>query len=248
MTGILKLGLGISLTLLSGLSGLNYKNAQATETQLEPSAEETAIASVTGQARTAIQAEETQLEAIQAEETQLEDLQIAAAPRLRNWLEYPVDLFLLDPNIDPDTYGVITNRTVSQTSLTTPSLWWTQEQFGGKLLENWLAYPGSEDDPRRVDLVVDRQLWSLSNYLERYTFVNRFGTAAKSFGYSIRVFNDQGSPLATYICDFPTSLPTERAIADAGAIDTHDLSCDVSLDSSGAGALRGRSGGFESLF
>lgn len=238
MSGIFRLGAAVRFALLAAIIGfhLNGNGVDATERAperlLAPSSAES----------------ETTSEGAVPAETAPTDIQVAAAPRLRNWQEYPVDLFLLDPNIDPEAFGVITNRMVSQASLTTPSLWWTQDQFGGKLLENWLAYPGSEEEPRRVDLIVDRQLWGLSTYLERYTFVNRFGTTAKSFGYSIRVFSDQGNPLATYICNFPSSLINERAIADAGAVDTRELDCNISLDSSGAGALRGRPGGFESLF
>ncbi|MGB3491335.1 MAG: hypothetical protein WBA57_01310 [Elainellaceae cyanobacterium] len=251
--------------------------ADATETEAAPSSVEPAIASLPETSRAGEQAafirpdegqsgegrsdegqsgeerldEEQSGEessAHQPDEGRAEEPHLAAAPQLLNWNNYPVDLFLLDPDIDPQDYGVITNRTVSQASLTTPSLWWTQDQFGDKLLEHWLAYPGSETEPRRVDLVVDRQIWSLSSYLERYTFINRFGTAAKSFGYNIRVFNDQGSPQASYICNFQAPLLDEQAIANAEVPDPQEVDCDVSLNSSGAGALRGQSGGFESLF
>lgn len=209
--------------------------------------------------------------------------EIAAAPRhlppqLMSIEDYPLELDLLDPDADRSDRNVITDDMISQQGLTTPSLWWTQRQFGGKLLEHWLAYPGSPNSPRRVDLVVDRQLWGLSTYLERYTFVNQFGTAAKEFGYSLRVFNDQGAPLASYACNFPSflnpdSLPSNddpndlEGLSDSNSdasvdasegnpaemtapitFEPEELSCNITLDSSGAGALRGRTTTFEIFF
>lgn len=180
--------------------------------------------------------------------------EVALTPRLMNIREHPVELDLLDPDTDLSNRDVITNVMVSQHGLTMPSLWWTQSQFGGKLLENWLAYPGTDGDLRRVDMFVDRQLWGLSTYLERYTFVNQFGTAAKNFGYSLRVFNDRGEPLASYSCNFPTSGGSSAeggSSADVLDIDTpaqSNLRCAVRLDSSGAGAFRGRSDTFNFSF
>ncbi|MFB2977041.1 hypothetical protein [Microseira sp. BLCC-F43] len=94
--------------------------------------------------------------------------------------------------------SVVTANTISPTGLTRPSLWWADEQFGNKLLNNWCAYPNE----RRIDLIVNRQIWSLLTYLERYAFVNHFGTVARDFQYNVRVFNQQNTPLATYTCNF----------------------------------------------
>ena len=111
----------------------------------------------------------------------------------------PPELKWLQPGaVPPD--DVITSATISLSGLTPPSLWWTDQQFGGKTLKGWIAYPGTETLPPRVDLVVNRQLWGLSDYLERYSFVHHFGRAAQSFGYTIRVFNDVGEPMAIYPC------------------------------------------------
>ena len=170
---------------------------------------------------------------------------IALTPRLMNVGEHPVELDLLDPDADLSNRNVITNVMISQHELTLPSLWWTQSQFGGKLLENWLAYPGTNGELRRVDMFVDRQLWGLSTYLQRYTFVNQFGSAAKEFGYSLRVFNDRGEPLASYACNFPVSEGTDIEAVEADTSEHVNLSCAVRLDSSGAGAFRGRSTTFE---
>ncbi len=117
----------------------------------------------------------------------------------------PPDMQLLNAsNSIPNNPATITADTIHQGRLTRPSLWWAQQQFGGKLVQNWVAYPEQGGDRPRVDLVVNRQIWSLLSYLERYTFLSQFGTAARDFGYSTRLFNQQGEPLAAYICTFPT--------------------------------------------
>lgn len=99
--------------------------------------------------------------------------------------------------------GVVTAKTISQQNLTIPSLWWANEQFGGNLLDNWLAYPADGTNAAHIDLVVNQQ-WSLIDYLERYEFVNHFGTVAQDYGYNVRVFNEQEELLATYTCGSKT--------------------------------------------
>jgi len=119
----------------------------------------------------------------------------------------PLETELLEPEAILPA-NVITANTISQEHITIPSLWWAEDQydkFGGKLLVNWLAY----QDKQRVDLVVSRQPWTLLNYLERYSFINHFGTVARDYNYNVRVFNDRAEPLATYTCDYTTSgLPS----------------------------------------
>lgn len=116
--------------------------------------------------------------------------------------EPPLDLKLLAPGIQPDSDDVITAVNIAERGLTIPSLWWAKEQFGGRLLDNWLAYPDRARTGGRVDLVVNRQIWSLLDYLQRYEFVNHFGTEAKDHEYNMRVFNRQGGLLAAYTCEF----------------------------------------------
>lgn len=77
-----------------------------------------------------------------------------------------------------------------------PSLWLAQKLFGGKLLDRWFVDPGNT----WVIIIVNRQLWSLLDYMERYQFVNRFGTVASEYGYNVRVCNRQGTALAVYSC------------------------------------------------
>jgi hypothetical protein len=96
---------------------------------------------------------------------------------------------------------VITASTINPKNLTVPSLWWAKENSENKLLDNWIAYPTSATETARVDLIVNQQVWSLLDYLERYQFVNGLGSTARNFGYNIRVFNYQQELLATYTCN-----------------------------------------------
>lgn len=107
--------------------------------------------------------------------------------------------------INCDRRSVFTANTICQQQLTIPSLWWANEQFGDKLLDNWLTYPATSTTPARIDLVANRQIWSLLDYLERYEFVNHFGAVARDYGYNVRVFNYQKELLATYTCNYSTN-------------------------------------------
>lgn len=99
---------------------------------------------------------------------------------------------------------VVTKDTICPTHLTLPSLWWADEQLGDKLLENWLAYP----EKKRIDLVVNRQIWGLMDYYQRYAFIHRMGTVVRGArnpgenGYNLRIFNRQEPELclASYTC------------------------------------------------
>lgn len=133
----------------------------------------------------------------------------------------PLDLNWLE-NTSPS--NSVLGPEIDQKELTIPSLWWVSEQFGGKLLETWLAYPGRDRIAGRVDLVVNRQNWSLSNYLERYQFVNKLGTVARDYGYNTRVFNPQGELLAAYTCNFKSKKTL----------------CQITLESLGRVRWRGR--------
>ncbi|MBD2244948.1 hypothetical protein H6G26_15395 [Nostoc sp. FACHB-888] len=126
---------------------------------------------------------------------------LAQTPLIPSPSTAPLELDLLTK---PKNY-VITANTINPERLTVPSLWWAQQNSEGKLLDNWIAYPASEKEPARVDLLVNQQIWSLLDSIQRYEFVNRLGSAARNFGYNVRVFNYQKEPLATYTCNFSTS-------------------------------------------
>ena len=101
---------------------------------------------------------------------------------------------------------IITDETISEADVTVPSLWWAKKQFdpfGGKLIDGWLAY----QDERRIDLVVNRQLWSRLDYVNRYRFVNNIGTVAREYKYNLRVFTQQQQCLATYACNYRLTNP-----------------------------------------
>lgn len=175
----------------------------------------------------------------------------------------PLDVKALQPNSAP-AY-VVTATRISLTRLSIPSLWWLQEQianeetYGGNLLENWLAYPNSGNQPGRVDLVVNRQSWSLLDYLDRYAFIHAFGEAARDYGYNVRVFDGQATLLGASTCDFSTvsidalqrrqvaARAREAAPLDANALEqpseqpAASIACDILLDSSGKAGLRGGS-------
>jgi hypothetical protein len=106
--------------------------------------------------------------------------------------------------------NVVTANTINQSELTVPSLWWAKDNSENKLLDNWIAYPASGGESARVDLIVNHQIWSLLDYLERYNFVNRLGYTARNYGYNIRVFNYQQELLGTYTCSFASSQASCR--------------------------------------
>jgi hypothetical protein len=122
--------------------------------------------------------------------------------------EQALDIALLSENTEElnntCSIDVVTKDTICQTGLTIPSLWWADEQFGDKLLENWLAYP----EKKRIDLVVNRQIWGLMDYYQRYAFVHRMVTVVRDNGetgeegYDLRIFNRQAPELclASYTC------------------------------------------------
>lgn len=172
----------------------------------------------------------------------------------------PLDLKALAPGNTPAF--VVTANTISLTQLTVPSLWWLRDQladqdtYGNNLLENWLAYPTSGSSPGRVDLVVNRQLWSLLDYLDRYAFIHRFGKTARDYGYNVRVFDGQATLLGASTCDFSTvnidvlqrSLSERPADVEPTAPDASlptppadTIACSILLDSSGRSGLRGSS-------
>lgn len=95
---------------------------------------------------------------------------------------------------------------ISVASIAVPSLWWAIEQFdpfGGRLIDDWLTYP----QIKQIDLTVNWQLWTLLDYLGRYRFINQFGTVAREYGYSLRIFNQQQQCLALYEYNEQTNPP-----------------------------------------
>ncbi len=131
-------------------------------------------------------------------------------------------IVVLSPGACSDETLVITSNTICQNGLTVPSLWWFNEQYreaNGKLVDTWFAYPNQTGRDRRVDVVVNKQVWSLLDYLERYEFVDWVGSVARDYRFNTRVFNSQGTLLGAYTCEFQagstTDLPTCRLFVDS---------------------------------
>lgn len=122
----------------------------------------------------------------------------------------PLDLELINEPDKALSQGVFTFNTISQEGITNPSLWWVRDQFGQRVVINWLGYPPE----RRVDLIVDRQIWSFINYVEKYSLINHFALTAREYGYNLRIFNNQGLLIGNATCEFADldniSFPTPR--------------------------------------
>lgn len=176
-----------------------------------------------------------------AQRSPIEALDIAAPP---------LEADLLQPDADLTDRAVVTRDTVQASQLTLPSLWWADRQYGGKLLENWIAYPSETGEIQRIDLVVNRQLWGLYTYLERYQFVRRFGITALQFGYSIRVFNSRGAFLGAYWCEDLDAAQADLSQPDLSQQNSPEpnlpesdlprVNCQVYLDSPGITPPRGQ--------
>ncbi|PZO56705.1 MAG: hypothetical protein DCF15_08185 [Phormidesmis priestleyi] len=88
---------------------------------------------------------------------------------------------------------VASSSSLSLTEISQPSLVWIEDQLGSRygsdrLVQQWQAYQ-TDEGLQYVDVVVNESIWDLLSYFERYGFVLQFGTAAKSYGYNLRVFH-----------------------------------------------------------
>lgn len=122
----------------------------------------------------------------------------------------PIEIELLQPNSSRSRKDVLRGDRISPITLQVPSLWWTKEQFDpfyGRLVNNWLVYTQEQGSKRRVDILVNSQLWGLLDYIERYTLVNKFGTVGREYGYNIRIFNNEKELLAAYTCNSQANQP-----------------------------------------
>lgn len=101
----------------------------------------------------------------------------------------------------------VTAETPSQKGFTVPSLWWTSQQFGDKLVMDWQAYGTGQTGNQQINVVVRPELWTRYTYYERYGFVLKFGTDASDFGYQLLVLDSQDFLLGAYTCDFAQGDP-----------------------------------------
>lgn len=154
----------------------------------------------------------------------------------------------------------------SPIELNVPSLWWARDQFEAKdedsrkLIQQWTVSEGKNGEPGQVTYRVNRQLWTLLDYVERYTFLNDFGSAASEFGYNIVVYpggNQEAAALGSYVCNHDalalTRLPAAKALRSLGfnakmetaaPVASSTRPCQILLES-GKDSLRGRSSPFD---
>ncbi len=182
----------------------------------------------------------------------------AAAPSFKSALVPSSEPFVFaqmrDGSCSSSVKGT-TESSMSESGLTVPSFWWlrdeisAQAQFGRRLIDRWLACPGTNGQSNRVDFLVNQQVWSLLDYLERYQFVHRLGTVAGDYRHNVRVFNRQGSLLAAYTCAFNTDVANTKETVDtlkSGTLKSNklksqaSLACSLALDSTGKFGIRGR--------
>ena len=120
---------------------------------------------------------------------------IHACDRISQQVSSSIDNIQKTAKIKQNINQIEQPKTVSGNTQT--SFWWAIEQFdpfGGKLVQNWLAYPKKQ----QINLIVNWQLWTMLDYLGRYRFVNQFGTVARKYGYNLNIFNQKEQCLATY--------------------------------------------------
>ena len=121
--------------------------------------------------------------------------------------EQKLDRQILTKNNSKSNNILIASQpTISINNMNLPSLWWAKQQFdpfGGRLINNWLAYP----EIKQINLTVNWQLWTLLDYLGRYRFVNQVGTVARKYGYELHILNNQKQCLASYQYNLDSSPP-----------------------------------------
>jgi hypothetical protein len=122
--------------------------------------------------------------------------------------------------------NIITADTVSAAGTTTPSLWWTNEQLPPKLVTNWIA----NNSQKQIYLLVNNQSWNVLDYVDRYRTVDRFGHAAREYGYNLKVCNSQKIALAEYNCDSTTEAQSQQ-------VSSQNNSCQIWLNTTGQTGL-----------
>jgi hypothetical protein len=167
----------------------------------------------------------------------------------------PFNLAQLQNGVCSSSVKGVTESSISQTHLTIPSFWWlrdeiaAQAEFGRRLIDGWLACPEQNSQWNRVDFLVNQQVWSLLDYLERYEFVHRLGTVASDYRYNVRVFDRQGALLASYTCAFDSNVASAtKELLDKPANPSQAqappqppaLSCSLALDPSGNSGFQQR--------
>lgn len=136
---------------------------------------------------------------------------------------------------------LVTAATPSAEEITVPSLWWADQQFGQRLVMDWRAYPANDRVQRQIHVIVKPELWATYSYVDRYSFVTRFGTIASDQGYHLLILTPQNRPLGAYTCAFgqlaPHLSPEQPEPQGQTNLATAPLACRLWLN----GAVEGRS-------
>jgi hypothetical protein len=122
--------------------------------------------------------------------------------------------------------NITTADTVSAAGTTTPSLWWTNEQLPPKLVTNWIA----NNSQKQIYLLVNTQYWSILDYVDRYRTIDRFGHAARDYGYNLKICNSEKIVLAEYTCDSKTEAQFQPA-------PNQNNNCQIWLNTTGQNGL-----------
>lgn len=101
----------------------------------------------------------------------------------------------------------VTSKTSTPLASDVPSLWWTHEQFGSKLVTDWQIVPSDQADLQHVRLQVRSGIWARYSYAERYAVVNNFGTELRMMGYQLIVLDRQNAAIAAYLCHLASPMP-----------------------------------------
>jgi hypothetical protein len=167
---------------------------------------------------------------------------------------------------------ILTDKSLSSYEMNLPTLWWIKEQyaaksgFGSRLIRGWSTMFDSAEAVCRINIVVNRQLWSLLDYLQRYEFVNQVGyefvnqlvssatSTQKISNYRVcfydrdpnadgnqsfasnRCGNEQVRPVALYRCTKQSATP------DSTELTLNSLSCRIGPRSFNRNGLQGTSG------
>jgi hypothetical protein len=137
-----------------------------------------------------------------------------------------VNLTLLKPTEIGNDPNIITADTVSPKGTTIPSLWWTNEQLPSKLVTNWIANRRQS----QIYLLVNTQYWNILDYVDRYRTIDRFGHAARDYGYNLKICNSQKIALAEYTCDATTE-------AQSQPVSNQNNNCQIWLNTTGQTGL-----------
>lgn len=111
--------------------------------------------------------------------------------------------------VETEEENIVSALTPSVTKMTIPSLWWAVEQFDpldGKLVTNWEA----NKTTKVIHLIVNSRFWRTLDYIDKYSFINRFGSVARDYNYNLKVLTQQKDCLAVYTCNWSGTLPNCR--------------------------------------